>query len=57
MSKKTFNLVVGILGGISAIASAVVAYAQPPYFTAIVASIPVAETAIVEICSKFVEEK
>jgi len=57
MSKKTFNLVVGILGGISAIACAVVAYAQPPYFTAIIASIPVAETAIVEICSKFVEEK
>lgn len=57
MSKRTFNLVVGVTGGICAIASAVVAFLQPPYMTAIIASIPVAETAIVEICTKFVKEK
>lgn len=56
MSKKTFNLIVGVTGGISAIASAIVAFCQPPYMPAILASIPVAETAIVEICSKFVKE-
>lgn len=57
MSKKTFNFVVGITGGICAIASATVSFIQPPYATAIIASIPVVETAIVEICSKFVKEK
>lgn len=56
MSKKVFNFVVGITGGICAIASAVIAFIEPPYMPAILASIPVAETAIVEICSKFVKE-
>lgn len=57
MSKKTFNLVVGISGGVATIASAVVAFLDPAYESAIVASIGVVETAIVEICSKFVKEK
>lgn len=57
MSKKTFNLVVGISGGFATIASAVVAFLDPAYESAIVASIGVVETAIVEICSKFVKEK
>lgn len=56
MSKRVFNFVVGITGGFCAIASATVAFVQPPYTTAIIASIPVLETAIVEICSKFVKE-
>lgn len=56
MSKKVFNFIVGITGGICAIASATVALFEPPYMPAILASIPVAETAIVEICSKFVKE-
>lgn len=56
MSKKVFNLIVGVTGGICAIASAVIAFVQPPYMPAILASIPVAETAIVEICTKFVKE-
>lgn len=31
MKKKTFNLVVGITGGVAAIASAVVTYLSPAY--------------------------
>ena len=31
MSKKMFNLVVGVTGGVAAIASAVVTYMQPAY--------------------------
>ena len=57
MSKKVFNLVVGVSGGIATIASAVVAFFNPAYCSAIIASIGVAETAIVEICSNFVKEK
>lgn len=57
MSKKTFNLVVGVSGGVATIASAVVAFFDPAYESAIIASIGVVETAIVEICSKFVKEK
>lgn len=57
MSKKTYNLVVGISGGIATIASAIIAFLDPAYESAIIASIGVVETAIVEICSKFVKEK
>ncbi len=56
MSKKVFNFIVGVTGGICAIASATVALVEPPCMPAILASIPVAETSIVEICSKFVKE-
>ena len=56
MSKKTFNFVVGVTGGIATIASATVAFINPAYETAIIASIGVLETAVVEICSKFVKE-
>ncbi len=55
MSKKTFNLVIGITGAVAAAASAVVVFLAPPAAPAIVASIGVAETAITEICSKFVK--
>lgn len=54
MSKKMFNLIVGVSGGVAAIASAVVTYFQPAYATAIVGAIGIAETAAVEICSLFV---
>ena len=57
MSKKVFNLVVGVSGGVGAIASAVVAYIQPSYTPAIIASIGIVETAITEICSLFVKEE
>ncbi len=56
MSKKTFNLVVGISGGIAAIASAVVAYVEPAFTPAIIGAIGIAETATTEICSLFVKE-
>lgn len=56
MSKKIYNLVVGISGGVATIACAVVAFFDPAYESAIIASIGVLETAIVEICSKFVKE-
>jgi hypothetical protein len=56
MSKKIYNLVVGISGGVATIACAVVAFLDPAYESAIIASIGVLETAIVEICSKFVKE-
>lgn len=55
MQKKTFNLIVGVTGGIAAIASAVVAFVQPAYTPAIIASIGIAETAITEIVSQFVK--
>lgn len=54
MSKKTFNLVVGITGGVAAIASAVVAYVEPAFTPAIVGAIGIAATAVTEICSLFV---
>ena len=54
MSKRMFNFIVGVSGGVAAIASAVVTYFQPAYATAIVGAIGIAETAAVEICSLFV---
>lgn len=57
MSKKVFNLVIGIVGGISAIGSAIVTYFNPEYAVQIVASIGIGATAINEICSLFVKEK
>lgn len=55
MSKKVFNLIVGVSGGVAAIAGAIVAHFQPAYTSAIIASIGVAETAVVEVCSKFIK--
>ena len=56
MDKKTFNLVVGIIGGVQAIAVAIVTYANPAYATAINSAIVIAGTAAVEICNLFVEK-
>lgn len=53
MSKKTFNLIVGVLGGVCAIASAFVTYFNPAYAVQIVAGIGIADTAAVEILSLF----
>lgn len=55
MSKKVFNLVTAIVGGVSSIASALVAYFEPAYTPAIVGGIGIASTAILEICSLFVK--
>lgn len=50
MSKKMFNLVIGVTGGVAAIASAVVTYMQPAY-------IGIGSTAVTEICSLFVKNE
>lgn len=57
MSKKTFELVVGITGGISAIAVAVVTFVQPSYCVAINGAIAIAQTAVTEILSLFVKKE
>jgi hypothetical protein len=56
MSKKVYNLVIGIVGGISAIAIAVVTFINPSYAECINASIVIGSTAISEICSQFVKQ-
>lgn len=56
MSKKLYNLIVGIIGGISTIAVALVTYFNPAYATAINTSIGIGATAIVEIVGQFVDE-
>lgn len=55
MSKKTFNLVTGIVGGVQAIAVAIVTYTSPEYATAINSAIVVIGTAVIEACSQFVK--
>jgi hypothetical protein len=57
MSKKTFELVVGITGGISAIAVAVVTFVQPQYCVAINGAIAIAQTAITEILTLFTKKE
>lgn len=57
MSKKTFELVVGITGGISAIAVAVVTFVQPAYCVAINGAIAIAQTAITEILTLFTKKE
>ncbi len=56
MSKKVFNLVSACIGGVETIAVAVVTYFAPEGATAINASIVIAGTAAIEICSQFVKE-
>ena len=53
MSKKTFNLVTGIVGALQTIGVAVVTYTSPEYATAINSAIVIAGTAIIEICNLF----
>lgn len=55
MKKTTFNLIVGITGGVATIASAVVTYFSPAHAVQIVAGIGIASTAVTEICSLFVK--
>ena len=56
MSKKLYNLIVGIIGGVSAIGVAIVTYIDPAFAVAINTSIGIASTAAIEICSQFVEK-
>lgn len=55
MSKKTFQLVSAIVGGVQAIAVAVITYTSPEYATAINGAIVVIGTAVIEACSQFVK--
>ena len=55
MSKKTFQLISGIIGGVQAIAVAVVTYTTPEYAAAINGAIVIVGTAAIEACSQFVK--
>lgn len=54
MKKRTYNLVVGIVGGITTIASAFVAYFNPQNTVLIISAIGTVNLAITEVCSLFV---
>ena len=55
MSKRTFALVSGIVGGLQTVLVAVVTYTQPAYATAINSAIVIAGAAVIEICNLFVK--
>lgn len=57
MKKKTYELIVGVTGGVATIASAVVAYFQPVYTVQIIAAIGIVSTAVTEVCSLFIKEE
>lgn len=57
MSKKTFNLVTGIIGALQTIGIAIVTYTEPGYATAINSAIVIAGTAAIEICNLFTKEE
>lgn len=58
MTRKLYNLIVGIVGGVETISIACVTYfvADATTATAVNASILIAGTAITEICSQFVKD-
>lgn len=55
MKKKTYELIVGVTGGVATIASAVVAFFHPVYTVQIVAAIGIVSTAVSEVCSLFIK--
>ena len=55
MSKKTFQLVSAIIGGVQAIAVAVVTYTAPEYSAEINGATVVVGTAVIEACAQFVK--
>jgi hypothetical protein len=57
MSKKAFNLAVAIVGALTSVSGAIVAYCEPPLMGAIIAAIGVADTAVIEILSLFKKEE
>lgn len=57
MSKKTFALVSGIIGGLQTVGVALVTYFSPEYATAINSAIVIAGAAAIEICNLFVKEE
>ena len=56
MSKKTFNLIKGIIVAVQTAGVAIVTYLNPEYAAAINSAIVIAGTAAIEICNLFVKE-
>lgn len=57
MSKKTFNLVTGIITGVETIGVAIITFIVPPYAVAINAAIPIVGNAAIAACKLFVKEE
>ena len=57
MSKKVYNLVTVIIGGVEVIAIAIVTFAQPSYAVAINASIGIVGAAAIKVCNQFVKSE
>jgi len=57
MTKKMYALITGIVGGLGAIVTAIVSYAEPSNMVAILASIPIIITAVNEVLANFVVDK
>lgn len=57
MSKKVYQLIVGVSGGVCAIAIALVTYFNPQYAAAINGAIAIGETAVAEACALFVKKE
>lgn len=55
MSKKVYNLITGIIGGVEVISIAIVTFFNPAYAVAINASIGIVGTAAIEVCGQFVK--
>jgi hypothetical protein len=55
MSKKTFNLITGIVGALQTIGVAIVTYTETGNATAINSAVVVIGTAVIEACSQFVK--
>jgi hypothetical protein len=57
MSKKMYNLITGIIGGVEVIAISIVTFVNPSYAVAINASIGIVGTAAIEVCNQFVKSE
>lgn len=56
MSKKVYNLIIGIATGVESISVAVITFINPPAAVAINAAIPIVGTAVLAVCKLFVKE-
>lgn len=57
MTNKLFVLISSLVGTVATAATAIVTYIEPAYAVAIVGSIGIASTAIIEILALFKEDK
>lgn len=55
MSKKTFQFVTAVVGGLQTAAVGAVTYFMPEHATAINGAIVIVGTAIIEACAQFVQ--